>query len=98
MVSWSELMVFSWTFYWGSFLSLPAVTDGSGWLLPALRAGSPTYGWRGGLQLALVLVAVSQVGPAHSHWVPLLWAWCACGLNSFILLCIPSGWGHPLGQ
>ena len=82
MVSWSELLVFSWTLYWGSFLSLPAVTDGSEWLLPALRVGSPTYGWRCVLQLALVLVAVSQVGPVHSHWVPLLWAWCACGVSS----------------
>ena len=25
----------------------------------------------------------SQVGPAHSHWLPLLWTWCACGLQLF---------------
>ena len=25
----------------------------------------------------------SQVGPARSHWVPLLWSWCACGLPQF---------------
>ena len=25
----------------------------------------------------------SQVGPAHSHWVPLLWTWCAFGLRQF---------------
>ena len=46
MVSWSKLLMFSWPLYYGSFLSLPLVTDGSGWLLPALRAGSPTPGWR----------------------------------------------------
>ena len=44
---------------------------------------------RGPLPMAgavFFLVAVSQVGPAHLHWVPLLWAWCVCGLHSFILL------------
>ena len=46
MVSWSMLLVFSWTLSWGSFLSLPVVADGLGWLLPALCVGSPTYGWR----------------------------------------------------
>ena len=25
----------------------------------------------------------SQVGPARSHWVPLLWTCCACGLSQF---------------
>ena len=30
MVSWSMLLVFSWTLSWGSFLSLPVVTDGLG--------------------------------------------------------------------
>ena len=24
----------------------------------------------------------SQVGPAHSHWVPLLWPWCAWGAST----------------
>ena len=46
MVLWSKLLVFSWPLYYGSFPSLPLVMDVSGWLLPALRAGSPTPGWR----------------------------------------------------
>ena len=46
IVLWSKLLVFSWPLYYGSFLSLPLVTDGSGWLFHALCAGSPTPGWR----------------------------------------------------
>ena len=100
MVSWSKLLVFSWPLYWSSFLLLPVVTVGSGWLLPALRAGSPTYGCRCVLRHALVLVAVPPSlrsalhlrtgflfsGPGVSE-----------GFPSF-LLCFPSGCGHPLGQ
>ena len=41
----------------------------------------------------------SQVGPAPSHWVPLLWTWLVWEASTvFLLLCIPSGCGHPLGQ
>ena len=156
MVLWFKLLEFSWTLYWGCFLSLPVVTDSSGWFLvhPApppsvawqrevfpwcsvggmsacpigaamplgssvLRSSWPSRwdhrvsGWACGLPqppfvkktfphsgglgsctlcgvpyiwLALCSSACvspgdcpsfSQVGPAHSHWVPLLWAWCA---------------------
>ena len=41
----------------------------------------------------------SQVGPAPSHWVPLLWTWLVWEASTvFLLLCITSGCGHPLGQ
>ena len=41
----------------------------------------------------------SQVGPAPSHGVPLLWIWLVWEASTvFLLLCIPSGCGHPLGQ
>ena len=101
MVSWAMLLVFSWTLSWGSFLSLPVVMDGLGWLLPALRAGSPTYGWRCVLRRALVLVAVP-----HSHRLVLrirtgflfYGPGVRVGFNCLLLLCIPSGCGHPLGQ
>ena len=100
MVSWSMLLVFSWTLSWGSFLSLPVVTDGLGWLLPALRAGSPTYDWCCVLRRALVLVAVppSQVGPAHSHWLPFLWTWCTCGLQLFTSPMYTFGMCSPFGS
>ena len=101
MVSWFMLLVFSWTLSWGSFLSLPVVADGFGWLLPALRAGSPTYGWRCVLWLALVLVAVPpslrlvlRFRTGFLFYGPGV----RVGFNSLLLLCIPSGGGHPLGQ
>ena len=41
----------------------------------------------------------SRVGPAPSHWVPLLWTWFVWEASTvFLLLCIPSGCGHPLGS
>ena len=101
MVSWSKLLVFSWTLYWGSFLSLPVVTDGSGWLFPALCAGSPTYGWRCVLRHALVLVAVPpSLRSALRIRTGFLFSGPGVreGFPSFLLLCFPSGCGHPLGQ
>ena len=95
------LLVFSWTLSWGSFLSLPVVTDGLGWLLPALHAGSPTYGWRCVLRHALVLVAVppSLRLVLHIHTGFLFYEpGVHVGFNYFPFLCIPSGCGHPLGQ
>ena len=84
-----------------SFLSLPVVTDGLGWLLPALRAGSPTYGWRCVLRRALVLVAVPpslrlvlRIRTGFLFYGPGV----RVGFNCLLLLCIPSGCGHPLGQ
>ena len=41
----------------------------------------------------------SRVGPAPSHWVPLLWTWLVWEASTvFLLLYIPSGCGHPLGS
>ena len=43
--------------------------------------------------------AFSRVGPAPSTWVPLLWTWLAGEAPTvFLLLCLPSGCGHPLGS
>ena len=43
--------------------------------------------------------AFSRVGPAPSPWVPLLWTWLRVeGSTVFLLLCLPSGCGHPLGS
>ena len=43
--------------------------------------------------------AFSRVGPALSAWVPLLWAWLMGEASTvFLLLCLPSGCGHPLGS
>ena len=43
--------------------------------------------------------AFSRVGPAPSTWVPLLWTWLVGEASSvFLLLCLPSGCGHPLGS
>ena len=100
MVSWSQLLVFSWPLYYDSFLSLPLVMDGSGWLLPALRAGSPTSGWRCVLRHALVLVAVPpSLRSALRVRTGFLFSGpgVRVGFPSF-LLCFPSGCGHPLGQ
>ena len=36
----------------------------------------------------------SRVGAASSTWVPLL----CPGCGGFLLLCLPSGWGHPFGS
>ena len=95
------LLVFSWTLSLGSFLSLPVVTDSLGWLLPALRAGSPTYGWLRVLRRALVLVAVPpslrlvlRICTGYLFYGPGV----CVGFNCLLLLCIPSGCGHPLGQ
>ena len=72
--------------------------------------GSPTSGWSCVLRPAIVPEAVppsSRFGLAPSCWVPLLRARCVWGLQPFarnggalppLLLCIPSGCGHPLGQ
>ena len=41
----------------------------------------------------------SRVGPAPSPWVPLLWTWLVWEASTvFLLLCLPSGCGHPLGS
>ena len=45
MFSWSKLLEFSWTLYWGYFLSLPVVTDSSGWLL-VHPDSPPSVAWR----------------------------------------------------
>ena len=43
--------------------------------------------------------AFSRVGPAPSPWVPLLWTWLVGEASTvFLLLCLPSGCGHPLGS
>ena len=43
--------------------------------------------------------AFSRVGPAPSPWVPLLWTWLVWVASTvFLLLCLPSGCGHPLGS
>ena len=70
-------------------------------LVPDLRTGSPSSGWRGVLRPALVREAVR---PSHG----LVLRICAgflfsgpgvCwGFNRLLLMCIPSGCGHPLGQ
>ena len=86
---------------WGSFLSRPVVTDGSRWLLPALRAGFPTSGWRCVLRHALVLVAVPpSLRSALRGRTGFLSSGpgVRVGFPSFLLLCFPSRCGHPLGQ
>ena len=40
----------------------------------------------------------SQVGPARSHWVPLLWSWCACGLPQFPPPVCTFGMWSPVGS
>ena len=41
----------------------------------------------------------SRVGPAPSLWVLLLWTWLVWEASTvFLLLCLPSGCGHPLGS
>ena len=41
----------------------------------------------------------SRVGPAPLPWVPLLWTWLVWEASTvFLLLCLPSGCGHPLGS
>ena len=40
----------------------------------------------------------SQVGPARSHWVPLLWTWCACGLPQFPPPVFSFGMWLPVGS
>ena len=40
----------------------------------------------------------SQVGPARSHWVPLLWTWCACGLPQFPPPVFSFGMWSPVGS
>ena len=43
--------------------------------------------------------AFSRVCPAPSTWVPLLWTWLVGEASTvFLLLCLPSGCGHPLGS
>ena len=67
----------------------PLASVGYGWLGVVVAYAScrvPTSGWRCVLRHALgqgSCPSFSQVGPARSHWVPLLWTWCACGLPQF---------------
>ena len=43
--------------------------------------------------------AFSRVGPAPLTWAPLLWTWLVGEASTvFLLLCLPSGCGHPLGS
>ena len=43
--------------------------------------------------------AFSRVGTAPSTWVPLLWTWLRGEASTvFLLLCLPSRCGHPLGS
>ena len=84
----------------GFFPLTSSCTDGLGWLLPALHAGSPTYGWRCVLRRALVLVAVPpsprlllRIRTGFLFYGPGV----RVGFNC-LLLCIPSGCGHPLCQ
>ena len=70
-------------------------------LVPDLRAGSPTSGWRCVLRPAFVPEAIP---PSHRLVLRiragfLFYGPGVCGgFNRFLLLCIPSGCGHPLGQ
>ena len=68
-------------------------------LVPDLRAGSPTSCWRCALRPALVPEAV----PPHRLVLRiragfLFYGPGVCGGFNRLLLCIPSGCGHPLGQ
>ena len=47
-----------------------------------------------GLRWPARLPPFSRVGAAPSTWVPLLWPGCV----GFLLLCLPSGCGHPFGS
>ena len=97
----SSSWCFSWHLYCGSFLSLPVFTDGSGWWLPALREGSPTSGWCCVLRLALVLVTVPpSLRSALCVRTGFLFSGpgVRVGFPGLLLLCFPSGCGHPLGQ
>ena len=70
-------------------------------LVPGLRVGSPTSGWRCVLRPAIVPEAVS---PSSRFGLRLRAGFLfsgpgVCGgFNPLLLLCIPSGCGHPLGQ
>ena len=142
----SRLLVFSWSLYLGSFLSLPVFAAGLRWfrLIPGCP---PSVAWRWRLLRwffvrylsacprgatvpldSLVLwyswsfpscgvpclrlslwaaacigpggcPAFSRVGPAPLSWVPLLWTWLVWEASTvFLLHCLPSGCGHPLGS
>ena len=68
----------------GSLLgSFPLASSGSGWLgvvVACTSCGVP-YLWLALCSSPCVRLggcpSFSQVGPARSHWVPLLWTWCA---------------------
>ena len=96
-----KLLVFSWPLYYGSFLSLPLVTDGSGVGVACASCRVPyprlaLCSWH-----ALVLVAVPP-SVRSALRVRTGFLFCGPGLRvgfpSFLLLCFPSGCGHPLGQ
>ena len=52
-----------------------------------------------GMRWSWWLSSFSRVGPAPSHWVPLLWTWLVWEPSTvFLLLCLFSGCDHPLGS
>ena len=70
-------------------------------LVPGLRVGSPTSGWRCVLRPAIVPEAVppsSRFGPASSRWVPLLRARCVWGLQPFASPVYSFGMWSPFGS
>ena len=101
MVSWSMLLVFSWTLSWGSFLSLPVVTDDLGVVVACTSYRVP-YLWLALCSSVCIspggCPSFSQIGPAHSHWLPLLWTWCACGLQLFTSPMYTFGMWSPFGS
>ena len=70
-------------------------------LLPGLRVGSPTSGWRCVLRPAIVPEAVppsSRFSPAPSRWVPLLRARSVWGLQPFASPGSSFGMWSPFGS
>ena len=70
-------------------------------LVPGLRVGSPTSGWRCVLRPAIVPEAVppsSRFGPAPSRWVPLLRARSVWGLQPFASHVSLFGMWSPFGS
>ena len=88
-----------------SFLGFfPLTSSCYGWLgvvLACISCGAP-YLWLVLCSSACVssggCPSFSQVGPAHSHWLPLLWTWCACGLQLFTSPMYTFGMWSPFGS
>ena len=78
----------SWSSRWGHLSQVGTVF----FLSPRSRRCFPSFWW-------VWLLAFVRVGPAPSPWVPLLWTWLVWEASTvFLLLCIPSGCGHPVGS